>query len=220
MMSTTIFKEELNARYSALAEKSCCLSCGGAIDYAKPQSGEVCVDLGSGRGADVLRMAEAVGSTGHAYGIDTAEGMLARARSQAEALGVENATFIQSELESLDLPDRGVDLVLSNCTINHARNKAKVWSEVFRILRPGGRFVVSDIYATLPVPEQYREDPKAVAECWAGAVERHEYFATLEAAGFHKIELLEESEPYDKGEIEVASFTVTGQRPGGCKCCE
>jgi len=212
-------KEELNARYSALAESSCCLSCGGAIDHAKPLIGEVCVDLGSGRGADVFRMADAVGPTGHVYGIDTAEGMLNRARTQAAALGVENATFVQSELESLKLPDRGVDLVLSNCTINHAWDKAKVWSEVFRILKPGGRFVVSDIYATEEVPERYRDDPKAVAECWAGAVERHTTFEMLEATGFHKIELLEESEPYDKGEIVVASFTVTGRRPGGCSCC-
>ena len=137
----------IDARYSALAEESCCLSCGGAARYSRPAPGEVCVDLGSGRGTDALRLAEAVGEKGRVYGIDLSEGMLEKARRTAERLGARNVQFLRGELEALPLPDGGVDLVTSNCTINHAADKPKVWDEIFRVLRPGGRFVVSDIYA-------------------------------------------------------------------------
>jgi len=174
----------INIRYGKLASSDCCLSCGGAINYAKAKPGEVCVDLGSGRGTDVLRMADEVGDTGFVFGIDISEGMLEKARQNAAKLEVENVCFIQSELEKIDLADSSADLVISNCTINHAANKEAVWSEVFRILKKGGRFVVSDIYATTPIAEEYRNDPVAVAECWAGAITRDEYMNTLNNLGF------------------------------------
>lgn len=145
----------INVRYSELAEKSCCLSCGGAFAYAKPGNGEICADLGSGRGHDVLRMAEAAGETGFAYGIDISEGMLQKAKRNAEKLGVKNAEFIRSELEQLPLDDDSVDVLISNCTLNHAEDKQAVWNEIYRVLKPGGRFVVSDIYSSQPVPEKY-----------------------------------------------------------------
>lgn len=217
-MLSTARSEEIRQRYGSLAEDSCCLSCGAALSFAQPRPAEVCVDLGSGRGQDVLRMAEAVGPTGHAYGVDVSEGMIAKAQRSAHKLGVTNVSFVRSELEALDLPDAVADLVLSNCTINHAADKAAVWAEVFRILKPGGRFVVSDIYALQEVPAAFRDDPAAVAQCWAGAVVREEYLATLEDTGFAELRILEESTPYDKGEIQVASFTVAGTRPGACGC--
>ena len=105
------------------------------------------------------------------------------------------------------------DFVISNCTINHAGDKGAVWSEIFRILKPGGRFVVSDIYASEEVPLAYRSDPVAVAECWAGAVTREEYFDTVLQAGFTSIEVIEESLPYEKGDIEVSSITLAGNKP-------
>ena len=95
--------KEINTRYSELAESDCCLSCGGAINYAEPKTGEVCVDLGSGRGTDVLRMAESVGETGYVYGIDISDGMLEKARSNAEKFEVKNVSFVRSELEKLEL---------------------------------------------------------------------------------------------------------------------
>ncbi|MCE5331516.1 MAG: methyltransferase domain-containing protein, partial [Bacteroidales bacterium] len=101
---------------------------------------------------------------------------------------------------------------ISNCTINHASDKPAVWSEVYRILKPGGRFVVSDIYATQPIADEYRNDPVAVAECWAGSVTRAEYLTMLEKAGFIEIKIYEESEPYAKGQAEVASFTISGKK--------
>ena len=205
--------EAINERYTQLSETSCCLSCGGAINHAKPQVGEVCVDLGSGRGNDVIRMAEEVGETGHAYGIDISEGMIIKAMANIEKFEVKNATILQAELEALPLESDSVNLVISNCTINHATNKQAVWNEIYRILRSGGRFVVSDIYATSPIADEYRNDPVAVAECWAGAVTKDEYLTMLEKAGFKKIIIYEESAPYEKGSAEVASLTISGYKP-------
>ena len=202
----------INERYTNLSETTCCLSCGGAINHAGVQPGEVCLDLGSGRGNDVIRMAEDAGENGFAYGIDLSDGMVKKARTNLEKFGVTNAEIIQSEMESLPLNDNSVDVTISNCTINHSSNKEAVWSEVFRVLKPGGRFVVSDIYATAPIADEYRNDPQAVAECWAGAVTRVEYLTMLEETGFTNIKILEESEPYAKGMAEVASFTVYGEK--------
>ena len=209
----------INIRYGELANTQCCLSCGGAINYAKPSKGEFCVDLGSGRGTDVLRMADEVGEDGFIYGIDISDGMIEKARQNAHKLGIKNVSFLQCELEKIGLRDKSADLVISNCTINHATDKDAVWGEVFRILKKGGRFVVSDIYATSPISEEYRNDPVAIAECWAGSVTRAEYMATLQKIGFTGIEILEESKPYPKGKAEVASITIAGFKPtGGCGC--
>lgn len=207
--------DSINIRYSELAETTCCLSCGAAINHAFAQMGEVCVDLGSGRGTDVIRLAEKVGDFGFVYGIDIAEGMISKAQKNAKKLGIENVRFIRSELESLPLESRTVNLVISNCTLNHAENKQKVWNEVYRILKKGGRFVVSDIYSLQPVPKEFRNNPQMVAECWAGAVTKEEYFRILDNAGFTNITILEESQPYDKGEIVVSSFTISGSKT----CC-
>jgi len=211
--------KEINNRYSTLAESSCCLSCGGAINYSDPSEGEVCVDLGSGRGTDVMRLAGIVGDSGFVYGIDISEGMLQKAVNTADRLGVKNVRFIKSPLEKIPLKDCSADIVISNCTINHSADKQAVWDEVFRILKEGGRFVVSDIYSLDSVPEQYRNDPVAVSECWAGSVTRDEYLEQLSRAGFRQIMILEESAPYKKAEIIVSSWTVTGKKTSGkCNC--
>ena len=210
----------INIRYGELASSQCCLSCGGAINYAKPKTGEVCVDLGSGRGTDALRMADQVGETGLVYGIDISEGMLEKARQNASKLEVRNVKFLHNTLDKIELADKTVDLVISNCTINHAADKDAVWGEVYRILKKGGRFVVSDIYATSPISEEYRNDPVAIAECWAGSVTREEYLKTLQKAGFTGIEIIEESKSYPKGKAEVASITIAGLKPAGGCCCK
>lgn len=208
----------INLRYSELAQTSCCLSCGGAINHSEAVEGEICVDLGSGRGTDVLRLAERVGSHGFVYGIDISDGMLGKARHHAKQLGVKNVSFQKANLESLPIENGTADLVISNCTINHADDKQKVWDEIHRILKPGGRFVVSDIYSLQPVPEVFRHDPEAVAECWAGSVTRDEYTGQLGAAGFTDVQILEESEPYPKGHIEVVSWTILGVKASKKKC--
>lgn len=211
---------EINKRYSVLAESTCCLSCGGAINYSNAKPGETCVDLGSGRGTDVLRLAEQVGETGFVFGIDISEGMIEKANKNKEKLGVKNVAFVYSELESIKLESKTADLIISNCTINHATDKQKVWNEIYRILKPGGRFVISDIYSLQPVPDEYRNDPVAVSECWAGAVTKRMYLEQIEEAGLAIVSIAEESAPYQKGKIEVASFTITGKRPAvKCGCC-
>jgi ubiquinone/menaquinone biosynthesis C-methylase UbiE len=177
----------------------------------------------------VLRLAEQVAPGGTAYGIDITDEMLEKASRTALKMGIGNAKFLQADLGSLPLPDASADWVTSNCVLNHADDKSKVWREIARVLKPSGRFVVSDIYAVEPVPEVYRKDPLAIAECWAGAIEKEEYLATIAAAGLVDVEILEESAPYGKGKATVASFTIAGARPGvkglpvvaakRCCCC-
>jgi len=198
----------INIRYSELAEESCCLSCGGAINHAGVESGEICADLGSGRGLDVIKMAQDVGTEGKVYGIDVSEGMIRKARKNIEKFDVQNAEIIQSHLEKLPFKNDELDLIISNCTINHAEDKRAVWKEIARSLKSGGRFVISDIYSMEEVPEKYRNDPEAVAECWAGSVTRDEYLDQLAGAGFENLDILEESAPYEKAQIQCVSWTI------------
>jgi len=152
---------EINKRYGELAESACCLSCGGAVNYAEPRPGEVCVDLGSGRGTDVLRMAENVGINGFVYGIDISDGMLDKARKNAEKFSINNTKFIRSELENIDLSDNIADLVISNCTINHASDKQAVWEEIYRILKR-----VVDLWLVIYTqPHKYRKNTVMTHGC-------------------------------------------------------
>jgi arsenite methyltransferase len=203
----------IESRYNALAEEICCLSCGGAVNYAGVSEKEICIDLGSGRGTDVLRMAGLTGPGGFVYGIDIADAMLEKARINAEKLGITNVQFLKSELSAIPIPGGIADLVISNCTINHAQDKQAVWNEIYRLLKKGGRFVISDIYSPDEVPENFRNDPQAVAECWGGAIPKDKYLDMIRNAGFENIRIIEESGPYAKGSIEVASFTLSGVKP-------
>lgn len=206
------YSNSIAQRYDELSKQECCLSCGGAFSMADIKPGHTCVDLGCGKGHDVLRMATLAGNDGYAWGIDISEGMMETARNQAKKLGLAHTGFIKSELEAIDLEKEIADVVTSNCTINHSLHQDKVWKEIARILKKGGQFVVSDIYALKPIPESYRNNPDMVAECWAGAVTRDEYIQNIEQAGLKDIEFLEESKPYEKGEVLVASFTVKGHK--------
>lgn len=197
-------------RYDSLAKEDCCLSCGGAFALSNIKEGDICIDLGCGKGHDVLRMALLAGNRGFAYGVDISEGMMAAARDQAEKLDLENIRFVKSALENIHLDDAMADVIISNCTINHSLEQDKVWREIARLLKPGGHFVVSDIYALEQVPEKYRNDPGMVAECWAGAVTKDIYLQHITKAGLKNVEIIEESKPYEKGKINVASFTVKG----------
>jgi arsenite methyltransferase len=210
--------KEINIRYSELATLDCCLSCGSAVNLSAPRTGEICVDLGSGKGTDAIRLAEKVGPDGFVYGVDISDGMISASVKMANRLGVKNVLFIQSDLESITIPSETANLIISNCTINHVSNKHAVWNEIFRILKKGGRFVISDIYSTKEVPEEFRNDPVAIAECWAGAITKDRYLATIVEAGFMSTRMLEESSPYPKGKTEVVSFTIAGEKAGTCTC--
>lgn len=203
--------QAVNRRYAELATSCCSLSCGSALDLADPRPGEVLLDLGSGRGADVIRAAGRVGAAGLAIGVDGSGEMLAVARASVPPF-LGNACFLRSDLAALDLPDGTVDVVISNCTINHARDKGAVYREIFRVLRPGGRFVVSDVIAEQELPAPVREDPAAWAACYGGAVPEEEYLGAVRGAGFRTVEVLERSHPTQKGGVTVLSLTVRGTR--------
>ena len=198
-------------RYTGLATRCCSLSCGNALELAAPANGEVLVDLGCGQGRDVLRAAGMVGASGRAIGVDMTEAMLDTARKSAPPF-LSNVKFVRSELASLDVPEAAADVVISNCTINHAPDKAAVYREIRRILKPGGRFVVSDVIADQELPESVRNDPAAWAACYGGAIPEAEYRAAIESAGFTGIEVLHRSDPYEKGGVQVRSLTVRGYR--------
>jgi len=203
--------EAVKGRYGALASSCCSLSCGSALDLAAPRPGEVLVDLGCGRGADVVRAAGRVGASGLAIGVNGNDDMLAAARASVPPF-LGNACFVKSDIAALDLPDGTADVVISNCTINHARDKEAVYREIFRVLSPGGRFVVSDVVAERELPAPVREDPAAWAACYGGAVPEEEYLGAMRRAGFRAIEVLERSDPYQKGGVTVLSLTVRGTR--------
>jgi arsenite methyltransferase len=203
-------------RYNSLATDNCCLSCGSPVIYADAAEREICVDMGSGRGTDVLRLAGEVGPGGFVYGVDVADDMLEKAGINADKLGIKNVRFVKSSLENIPIPGEIVNLVISNCTINHAPDKQAVWNEIYRLLIKGGRFVVSDIYSLEDLPDTFRNDPGAIAECWAGAVRKELYLDMVKNAGFESIRIFEESSPYKKRSIEIANFTLTGTKPAGC----
>jgi ubiquinone/menaquinone biosynthesis C-methylase UbiE len=200
-------------RYGDLARSETSLSCGGAVRHAGAERDETCVDLGCGRGNDAIRLARETGSGGFVYGFDLSGDMVREAACRVRHQNLPNVSFVQARIESIPLKDETADLVVSNCAINHAENKIGVWKEIYRVLRPGGRFAVSDIYSLRPIPVEYSADPAAVAECWAGAVTRDVYLDTLERAGFVDLEICEESEPYRRGEADIASFTLRGRKP-------
>ena len=165
------------------------LGCGNPTALAELHPGEVVLDLGSGGGIDVLLSARRVGPTGRAIGLDMTDEMLALAEENRRASGVENATFLRGTMEAIPLPSASVDVVISNCVINLSADKSKVLAETFRVLKPGGRFAVSDIVTRGPLPASVRHLAAAWAGCVAGALGDAEYRSLLEGAGFERIEI-------------------------------
>jgi arsenite methyltransferase len=160
------------------------LGCGNPTALASLAPGEIVLDLGSGGGIDVLLSAKRVGPSGKAYGLDMTDEMLELARENQKKAGVENVEFLKGEIENIPLPDASVDVVISNCVINLSADKARVLREAFRVLKPGGRFAVSDVVRRRPVPEEIRRNMELWAGCVAGALEESEYLQLLRGAGF------------------------------------
>ena len=163
------------------------LGCGNPTALAELKEGETVLDLGSGGGVDVLLSARRVGPTGRAYGLDMTDEMLALARENQRQAGAANVAFLKGEIENIPLPDGSVDVIVSNCVINLSADKDRVLREAFRVLKPGGRFAVSDIVARGAIPEALRRDALAWAGCIAGALDEDDYRAKLAAAGFEAI---------------------------------
>lgn len=160
------------------------LGCGNPTALIDLTPGQVVLDLGSGGGIDVLLSARRVGPTGKAYGLDMTDEMLALARENQRQSGVENVEFLKGEIENIPLPDDSVDVIISNCVINLSADKDRVLREAFRVLKPGGRFAVSDVVVHGAVPDAVRESMMLWVGCIAGALEEQEYHSKLLAAGF------------------------------------
>ncbi len=172
------------------------LGCGNPTALAQLNPGETVLDLGSGGGIDVLLSARRVGATGKAYGLDMTDDMLALARENQRKAGVENVEFLKGEIEHIPLPDNSVDVIISNCVINLSGDKDQVMREAFRVLKPGGRFAVSDVVTRGEVPEEVRKSMLLWVGCIAGALQDEEYRAKLIAAGFAAVEI-EPTRDYD-----------------------
>lgn len=165
------------------------LGCGNPTALADLKAGETVLDLGSGGGIDVLLSAKRVGPTGKAYGLDMTDEMLALARENQAKAGATNVEFLKGEIESIPLPDNSVDVIISNCVINLSGDKDKVLKEAFRVLKPGGRFAVSDVVVRGNVPEEVRRSMELWVGCIGGALKDSDYIAKLARAGFEDIDL-------------------------------
>src|SRR3989440_4125047 len=172
------------------------LGCGNPTALAKLNPGEVVLDLGSGGGIDVLLSAKRVGPAGKAYGLDMTDEMLALANENKRKAGADNVEFLKGEIEHIPLPDNSVDVIISNCVINLSADKDRVLREAFRVLRPGGRFAVSDVVVRGHVPDDVRKSMLLWVGCIAGALEETDYRAKLAGAGFSAIEI-EPTRVYD-----------------------
>ena len=222
-------KSKVRDRYGAAASDSrccsegagpscCCgdeshsstpLGCGIPLRHAGLQPGETVLDLGSGPGLEVLAAARQVGPSGRVIGVDMTPEMVARARQAATEQGAGNVEFFLGDIESLPLADQSVDVIISNCVINLAPDKAAVFREMFRVLRPGGRFSVSDMVTHGAVPPSLRKDMDLWAECVAGAVEERVYLDLVRQAGFAEVTVSD----------QVRYGELPGERPGEASGC-
>ena len=173
------------------------LSCGNPLAFGHIHPGDVVLDLGSGAGKDVFLAAQRVGETGRAIGVDMTPEMLALASTNAakfaQTTGLANVEFRQGHIEQLPVEDASVDLVISNCVINLSPDKPQVFREVHRVLKPGGRMVVSDIVLNRPLPDELKNDADLYSACIAGALQKDDYLQAIRAAGFAKVEILSQS---------------------------
>jgi SAM-dependent methyltransferase len=185
------------------------LGCGNPTALAELTAGEVVLDLGSGGGIDVLLSARRVGPTGMAYGLDMTDDMLELADRNRREAGIQNAEFLKGEIEDIPLPDTSADVVISNCVINLSADKGQVLREAFRVLKPGGRFAVSDIVVRGEVPAAVRKSVELWIGCVAGALEEEEYRRLLAEAGFQDIDI----EPTRVYRLEEARELVAGLGP-------
>jgi arsenite methyltransferase len=213
------------------------LGCGNPVALASLREGEVVLDLGSGAGFDSFLAAERVGPAGRVIGVDMTPEMLDRARENAKKSGRTNVEFRLGEIEHLPVADSSVDVILSNCVINLSTDKSQVFREAFRVLRPGGRLMVSDIVLAAPLPAPLAESALLYSSCVAGALLKEEYLGSIAGAGFTEVTVQEEtvfpldlivSEPELAGflagderasvEKSIVSIKVGARKPAGCGC--
>jgi SAM-dependent methyltransferase len=237
-ISSNLYDRTESGEVPELAMKAS-LGCGNPTALAELKPGETVLDLGSGGGIDVLLSARRVGPAGRAFGLDMTDDMLAVAEENKRISGLENVTFLKGEIENIPLPDASVDVVISNCVINLSADKGRVLREAFRVLKPGGRFAVSDVIVRGDVPPAIRKSMELWVGCVAGALEDREYVAKLQAAGFEGIDIeptrvygLEDAREFLVGEgldVDALAEDVQGRfisgfvratKPKVSSCCE
>jgi ubiquinone/menaquinone biosynthesis C-methylase UbiE len=189
------------------------LGCGNPTAIASPEAGEIVLDLGAGAGADVFLAANRVGGTGRVIGVDMTKEMVDRARIIAKSHDYHNVEFRLGEIEKLPVESESVDVVISNCVINLSPDKSKVFQEAHRVLKPGGRLVVSDKVSERTLPDETKNDLDAWAGCIAGTLERQEYLNKIEEAGFKDVQVISSREFYVQGReskamVKLMSITV------------
>src|SRR3989440_2313954 len=189
------------------------LGCGNPTALAELHEGETVLDLGSGGGIDVLLSARRVGATGKVYGLDMTDEMLALARENQRKAGVANVEFLKGEIERIPLPDASVDVIISNCVINLSADKRRVMHEAFRVLKPGGRFAVSDVVVRGDIPNAVRRSMELWVGCVAGALEEEEYKGLLAAAGFVDVGI-EPTRIYEEVGGRIMGAFVRARKPG------
>jgi arsenite methyltransferase len=197
----------IQARYSQEAPQSCSLGCGPVIERLNLQPGERVLDLGCGSGLESMQAACMVGDEGQVVGLDITADMVEAAIRNAEERQLNNVGFIHGDISCLEFDGDSFDAVQSNCVINHAPDKGRVFQEIYRVLRPGGRFVISDAVSKYPLPDNIKNDPDQVAACFGGAVTEAEYMNSILQAGFQKVEVLKRRE-YVKNGYDFLSLTV------------
>ncbi|MBC7873961.1 MAG: arsenite methyltransferase [Ferruginibacter sp.] len=216
------------------------LGCGLPTAFAGIKEGDIVIDLGSGAGNDAFVARRLTGEKGKVIGVDFTEAMISRARENAEKLGLHNVEFRQGDIEDLPVTSGKADVIVSNCVLNLVPNKHKAFGEVFRVLKPGGHFCISDIVLEGPLPSKWKEVAELYAGCISGAVQKSEYLDIIKEAGFKNITLqkdkmivipdeilaaylsAEEISEYKNGETKITSITVSAEKPAkdDRNCCE
>ncbi len=204
----SVYDDQALGAVPELAAKAS-LGCGNPTAVADLREGEVVLDLGSGGGIDVILSARRVGSTGKAYGLDMTDEMLDLARRNAAEAGVTNVEFLKGHIEDIPLPDDSVDVVISNCVINLSTDKARVLAESARVLRPGGRFAVSDVIADADIDDATRQDVEQWTGCIAGALTRDDFESALRSAGLADIEIVDTHRVHD----HASSAIIRARKP-------
>ncbi len=190
------------------------LGCGNPVALADLKKGEIVLDLGSGAGVDVFLAANKVGKNGFVIGVDMTEEMVKKSRENAKKYGYKNVEFRLGEIENLPVEDNSVDVIISNCVINLSPNKLQSFREAYRVLKPGGRMMISDLVTEGPVPEKLKENFELWTDCIAGALERKDYINKIKEAGFQDMSVVEESTwRDDKINVAVTSIKIKAVKP-------
>jgi arsenite methyltransferase len=206
-MEKDIVEKKISDRYSKEVENQG-LGCADLVPYFDIKKGDIVLDLGCGSGNQDIRLCEIVGERGFIYGLDITESMIEKAKSKNER---KNLKFVLGDIKKLSFAEESINVVLSNCVINHSQDKKKVYSEIFRVLKNGGHFLIGDVMAVEKLPDEISNDPEKIAECWGGAIPKDDYFQIIKDIGFSNVHELS-SRQYFKNDFLLESIIIKGEK--------